>query len=275
MNVLYCGDQGVEKGIFLSAASILATAKERVDFFIMTASVGKRAKISDDFVARLAASLSKIRKDFGVRLIDATQSFGSYLPTANMGTRFTPLCMLRLFADRENAIPEKILYLDADVLALKDFGELYDEDMTDVEIAGVPDRYGSFFFGNVFKRDYLNSGVLLLNMTEIRKSGLFERCRKTCAEKKMFMPDQSALNKAAKKKKVNRKFNEQGSIKKQTVFKHFTTFFRFFPFFKAVTIKPWEIEKVRSDLKINQFNRLYDFYKKEYLSAAIDDKTAV
>ena len=53
-------------------------------------------------------------------------------------------------------------------VAGKDFTEFYYQNMENVEIAGVLDYYGSWFFRkNIFKRDYLNSGVLLMNMVQL------------------------------------------------------------------------------------------------------------
>ncbi|MEE0897611.1 MAG: glycosyltransferase, partial [Acutalibacteraceae bacterium] len=197
-----------------------------------------------------------------VTLLDISEIFCRYLPLANMGTRFTPLCMLRLFADVVSEIPDRILYLDTDVLCRGDFKEFYYSDITDIEIAGVPDRYGKWFFGNIFKHDYLNSGVLLMNMSNIRKSGLFEKCRSLCRDKKMFMPDQSALNKLAVKHKVPAKYNAQGKIKPDTVFKHFTTFFKFFPYIRAVTVKPWHTDKLHNELKIFEFDDIIEEYQR-------------
>jgi len=194
--------------------------------------------------------------------LDISDIFNKYLPTANMGTRFTPLCMLRLFADMLPEIPDRILYLDTDVLCRKDFKDFYYLDISNVEIAGVPDRYGKWFFGNIFLHDYFNSGVLLMNMSNIRKSGLFEKCRCMCRDKKMFMPDQSALNKLAVKQKVSAKYNAQGKIKSDTVFKHFTTFFKFFPYIHSVTIKPWHKDKLHSELKIYEFDYILDEYER-------------
>lgn len=170
--------------------------------------------------------------------------------------------MLRLFADTVPEIPDKILYLDADVLCRANFSRLYYSDITNIEIAGVADKYGKWFFGNVFKHNYLNSGVLLMNVKNIRKSGVFAACRKLCCNKKMFMPDQTALNKLAIKKKIPTCYNEQGRIKKNTVFKHFTTYFKFFPFFKTVTVKPWEQEKLHKKLKIFEFDYIFEEYKR-------------
>ena len=187
----------------------------------------------------------------------------TYLPLANMNTRFTPLCMLRLFADITPEIPEKILYLDTDVLCRADFSGLYKTDMAEFHIVGVPDRYGKWFFGNILKHNYLNSGVLLMNMEKIRKDGVFLKCREMCRDKKMFMPDQTALNKSAKKRKISAKYNNQGKIKDDTVFKHFTTYFKFFPYIKTVTIKPWELEKMHNQLKIFEFDDILKSYERQ------------
>lgn len=129
---------------------------------------------------------------------------------------------------------------------------------------GVLDYYGRWFFkNNIFKFDYINSGVLLLNLSKIKQTELFKKARKMCQNKKMFMPDQSSLNKLAVSKKIEpRKFNEQRKLKKDTVFQHFTTSFRFFPWFRIVTIKPWDIENVHKRLKIFEYDDILEEYQK-------------
>ena len=259
---MFCGDRGVCEGIFLSSLSICKNTKEDLNIYILTASIGAHSAIPQSFAEMLQTALAEKNSGNRVTLIDAGDAFDNYLPYANMGTRFTPFCMLRLFADLIDEIPEKILYLDTDVLCRADFGEFYHSDISDIEIAGVPDRYGKWFFGNVLKHDYLNSGVLLMNMASIRKSGLFARCREMCRDKKMFMPDQSALNKLAVKRKVSGRYNAQGRIRHDTVFKHFTTFFKFFPYVRAVTIKPWHTERLHNELKIFEFDDILEEYQR-------------
>ena len=83
-----------------------------------------------------------------------------------------------------------------------------------------------------------------------------------CRDKKMFMPDQTALNKLASKRKIPGKYNNQGKMKSDTVFKHFTTFFKFLPRFKAVTIKPWQIDKLHNELKIYEFDDILKEYQR-------------
>lgn len=79
----------------------------------------------------------------------------------------------------------------------------------------------------------------------------------------MFMPDQTALNRLAAKKKVPSMYNEQGKIKDDTVFKHFTTFFKFFPKFKAVTVKPWDVKRMHEVLGLYEFDGLISECRKE------------
>ncbi len=262
MNILFCGNKGVCKGIFLSALSLCKNTECGINFYILTAALEDNDAIPQSFADDLACVLREKNEKHNVFLFDITKDFIRYLPLANMGTNFTPFCMLRLFADTVKEIPDKILYLDADVLCRCDFTQIYDINMGKFDIAGVPDRYGKWFFGNVFKHDYLNSGVLLLNMENIRENGLFEKCRKMCRDKKMFMPDQSALNILAVKRKLPGKYNNQGKIKKDTVFKHFTTFFKFFPKIRTVTIKPWHIEKMHNELKIFEFDDILFEYQR-------------
>lgn len=262
MNVLYCGDSDVRDGIFLSVLSLCKNTTEKLDIYILTADVDERCAIDAQFADRLDSRVKEHKYGGSVTLINASEHFLRYLPEANMGTRFTPLCMLRLFSDEVEAIPDRILYLDADVLCRADPRELYHSDIEDIEIAGVPDRYGKWFFGNVLLHNYLNSGVLMMNMRRIRESGLFEKCRRMCRDKRMFMPDQSALNKLAVKRKLPEKYNAQGRIRRDTIFKHFTTFFRFFPYVHPMTVKPWQPDKLHDELKIFEFDDIINEWQR-------------
>ena len=107
---------------------------------------------------------------------------------------------------------------------------------------------------------------MLLNLEKIKETGLFKKSRKVCQEKKMFMPDQSSLNKIAINKKIMpRKYNEQRKLQKDTVLQHFTTSFRLFPILHTVTVKPWNIEELHDKLKITEYDDILEdfcnFYK--------------
>ncbi len=266
MNILYCGDKNIADGTLLSVLSLMEYSSEPLSIYLLTASLKTENKVylplTYEFAYKLERKVKEKDPESSVTLIDATELFSRNLPAANLDTRFTPFCMLRLFADKIPSLPERILYLDNDVICRKDFSEFYYQDIENYELAGVLDYYGKHFFRkNPLKFDYINSGVLLLNLKKIRETGLFRSCRRICKTKKMFMPDQSAINKLCTAKKLcSGKYNEQRKLRKDTVFHHFTTSFRFFPVFRKVSVKPWQIDKVRSVLKIHEYDALFSSY---------------
>ena len=143
MNILYCGDIGISRGVLVSILSILKHNKGVLHFYILTinyettiAFTKKAAKILDELVKKTNA------KSF-VKLIDATDVFAQNLPKKNMGSYFTPASMLRLYIDKvpEIAKLDKVLYLDYDVVCRGDLTEFYEMDLTGIEAAGVLDIY--------------------------------------------------------------------------------------------------------------------------------------
>lgn len=264
MNVLFCGDGNIADGVVISVISLLKNTHETLNIYILTASFETGSTISKALESTFAEKLKKYVQNKNpansVTLIDITDIFVENPPIANIRTRFTPFCMLRLYADLIPQLPDKIMYLDNDVICRKSPYEFYNTPITDFEIAGCLDYYGSHFFKKkLFKKDYINSGVLLLNLAKIRKTGLFERCREYCKNNQMFMPDQTAINKLSKHKKIcKRKFNEQRKLKNDTVFQHFTTSFRFFPYFHTVSVKPWNIEGMHKILKLYEYDNILE-----------------
>lgn len=269
MNILFCGDRNVQDGLLIAVLSLLENTQEHLDIYVLTLDMSMNGRIyspiEQTFVDYLNETVSAQYDDrLYTKLIDTTDLFKDETPDANLSTRFTPCCMLRLFADKIDEIPDRILYLDTDVICRRDFGDFYYQNMDGVEIAGVLDYYGSWFFRkNIFKRDYLNSGVLLMNMCELRKTGLLSSCRHMCTTKQMFMPDQSALNKLSVSKHIcERKYNDQRRLHSDTVFQHFTTHFKFFPYVRTETVKPWQTEEVTTILHIpeSEYGALFAKY---------------
>lgn len=262
MNILYCGDRNIADGLMLSILSLLKHTNAQLNIYVLTMSYcdGTRTvhPLPGELISQIDRRVKQYRPENSVTLLDISDLFAQQLPKANLDTRFTPCCMLRLYADLLPQLPDRILYLDNDVLCRKNFRAFYEQDIRDCELAGVLDHYGKWFFRkNPFRLDYLNSGVLLLNLKQIRKTGLFRKCRKLCAQKKMFMPDQSAINQlSVSKKRLDRRYNEQRRLRRDTVFQHFTTSFRFFPWFHTVSVKPWQIDRMHQVLKLHEYDDL-------------------
>lgn len=266
MNILYSGDGNTLDGIIISVLSLCKAVDEPINVYILTSSVETEERqhkpLPPDFAAFLEETVRKYSPEHSVKLYDISDMFREELPTANMGTRFTPCCMLRLFADEVEDIPDRILYLDNDVICRLSPLDFYYQNLDNSSLAGVLDYYGSWFFRkNIFRRDYLNSGVLLLNMKRIRENGLFRKCREKCRDDEMFMPDQSALNKLCEDKKICKgKYNDQRRGHKNTVFRHYTTSFRLFPWFHSVSVKPWNIEGMHKTLGEYEYDALLSDY---------------
>ncbi len=264
INILYCGNFKVFDGILTSLLSIVKYNKEPLNIFFLTMdlqdmnkdfrSISERELFVLNEIIKKANSLSKISK------IDLTEKFRKeLLKSPNIITKYTPYIFLRLFAEDLDKIPNKILYLDADIMLLGDIRQLYDINVENYEYAAARDYYGKFFF----YPNYINSGVLLLNMKKIRETKLFKRTLELVCKKRIFLPDQTALNKLTKHKLIiSSKFNSQRRIKKETIVRHFCKTIRFFPFFHTVNVKQWDIERVHSFLKCYVFDDIFEKYLK-------------
>ena len=268
MNILYCGDKGIAWGVLVSILSLIKHNSGPLNIYIMTinyedtkAFTEKAAKFLDELVKE------KNAKSF-VKLIDATEVFVKNLPKKNMGSYFTPCSMLRLYADKvpELAKLDRILYLDYDVVCRGDIAVFYNTNLDGIEAAGVLDIYGKNFYHyhGIFNFDYMNSGVMLFNMPECIKTGMFEKAVKLCMQRWMMLADQAALNKSITRRKLMpRKYNEQGERPREdTVLHHFSNNFKFWPYFRVQKVKPFEVEKIHNVLKITEYDDILKEYEK-------------
>lgn len=222
------------------------------------------------FTEKTAKYLDKLVKQTNpksfVKLIDATEVFVKNLPKKNMGSYFTPCSMLRLYMDRvpEIAKLDRILYMDYDVVCRGDISEFYNMNLDNIEAAGALDIYGRiwYHYHGLFKQDYMNSGVMLFNLPECIKTKMFEKAVNLCAKRWMMLADQAALNKAISNRKlIDRKYNEQEERpRKDTILHHFSNNFKFWPYFRVQKVKPFEIDKIHSVLKITEYDDILKKY---------------
>lgn len=117
-------------------------------------------------------------------------------------TRHGKAALLRLCLPKLLPQLKKILYLDGDVIVLSSLTELYNTHLGKNYIAAVKDTlpiYHPQYIKNLNISDthwYFNSGVVLLNLEELRKINLLEEI-KSFAQKhfhEITLPDQDALN---------------------------------------------------------------------------------
>ncbi len=267
MNILYCGDKGIRDGVLISILSLLKYNSGPLNIFIATIDFDKTKPFDAKAADFLDKLVKKKNKQSFVKLIDATKVFVDNLPKKNMKSYFTPCSMLRLYMDRfpEFEKIDRVLYLDYDVVCRNDIADFYNTDIDGIEAIGVLDLYGKYFYHyHGFKFDYMNSGVMLFNLEECRKTKMFEKAVRLCGERWMMLADQAALNKSISKRKIiSRKYNEQSERPKEdTVLHHFSNNFKFWPFFHVQKVKPFEIEKVHGVLKIHEYDDILEEYSR-------------
>ena len=240
------------QGILISLLSITENTKEQLNVFILT---GDFSKIKKQYVPIeerdrrfLEKQIQRANPKSLVILLDASEYVNKELGNSiNLKNFYTPYTLLRLFLDKFKWMPDKILYLDADTIVMGDIKELYDINIDNYEYAGAKDYLGRVFIN----RNYINAGVLLLNMNQIRATGLFVKCRYLLKIKKLAFPDQDALNKMAMAKFfLDSRFNEQRKLRKNTLIRHYCKSIRWLPVFHTINVKPWDIASMHKKQKV-------------------------
>lgn len=268
MNIVYAGNKNVQDGLFLSVMSIIKHTNRKINIYVLTMDLSDIDKtylpIPDHVLNKLEQLLKEKNKDSKVIKLDLTTIFKKSMnENKNLDNRYTPFALLRLYLDQVDEIPDKVLYLDVDTMAHNDISTLYDINIDKYELAGARDRYGKFFLMFKYGFNYMNSGVLLLNMKKIKETGMFEKVRKLLDTKKVFLSDQSGINKMVKHKKIiNYRFNSQKVVKNNTVIRHFSMQFRIFPKWNFVNIKPWHTEQLHKVYKCHDFDETINAYAK-------------
>lgn len=255
INVLFSGNAGVFDGILSCMLSIFkrTRTKETFRFFVYTMDV---TRIKPEYQAVSEAQiafLNKIAKKYDsqneVIRVDVTELYErEFGGCPNEQAYCSPYTLLRLFADIVEGMPEKLLYLDVDILLNRDISLLYNIDISGYEYAAARDHYGKY----LINPNYINAGVLLLNMKEIRKTGLLRKARKLIKEKKLLFADQSAVYRSTTKKKMlPQRFNDQKFLHKHTVVRHFSKRLFYLPYPHTANIKQW---------KVSEMHRIFRYY---------------
>lgn len=260
--LMYCGNVKVFDGMLISLLSIIKYVKLPLDVYVLTMDLQdmneKYIPVNHAQVGFLEGIIRKVNDQSRIHLVDVTDVFKKEMEgSPNLATNYGPYTLARLFADFVPDIPDILLYMDTDTIAHGDITEVFETDIYGYEYAAAIDYLGKFFLFPT----YQNAGVLLLNMKLIKENGFFGRVREWCRTKKMFFPDQTALNRLVPKKKFfSTRFNEQRMLHKNTVIQHFSKSIRLLPFYHTINIKPWEIERMHSIYKIHAYDDILEEY---------------
>lgn len=265
VNILFCGNDGVFDGFLTCMLSLMKRTQtpEPFAFHIFTMELPrlspKYTGISEEHIALLQATIKKYNAANTLTVTDVTalyeQEF-AYCP--NEGAYCSPYTLLRLLADLVGDMPDKLLYLDADILFQRDVHLLYDTDISGCEYAAARDHYGKY----LLYPNYINAGVVLFNMQKARQNGLFEKARNELRRKKFLFADQTALIHATTKKKLlPQRFNDQKFLHPHTVVRHFSKRLFWLPYPHTENIKQWQTDKVHGVFHYHQFDDILDEYR--------------
>lgn len=270
INILLCGNQKVFDGALTELISITNKTKETIKCYIFTMDVSRIKPeytcITDEQIKFLNKVVKSKKSNNEVIKLDITNLYEEEFGNCKNETAYcTPYTLLRLLADLVPEMPDKILYLDIDMMAGDDISKLYNIDVSEYEYAAVREKYGSIFIWP----DYINAGMLLLNMKKIKETGLLEKARDLIKTKKMLFADQDAIYRSTTKKLLlPRIYNEQSKFnKKDTVICHFCKRLLLLPYPRTENYKQWHIEQVHKVLKCHAFDKDLEEYvklKEEY-----------
>lgn len=266
INLLLCGNEKVFDGALSQLVSIINRTKSAINCYIFTMDATRLNEnfkpITDQQVKFLDNVVKRKNISSSVKKVDVTDIYNKeFMGSKNETAYCTPYTLLRLlsdlvFEDIENI--EKLLYLDIDIMVGGDIAKLYDIDIEGYEYAAVKEKYGCW----MIRPDYINAGMLLFNMKEIRKNKLLEKSRILIRKRKLLFADQDAIFWSTTKKKIiPRIYNEQSKFnKKDTIICHFCKRLMWFPYPHTENYKQWNIEQVHSVLKCHYFDKDLEEY---------------
>lgn len=271
VNILFCGNDKVFDGMLTCALSILkrSASEEPFTFYVFTMDVSHIKEtylpVTDAQLAFFERVIKTYHSENCAIKIDVTslymEEFGG---CPNEDAYCSPYTLIRLFADKVTELPDKILYLDIDIMFNRDIHLLYDIDISGVEYAAARDHYGKY----LISPNYVNAGVLLFNLAEMRKTGLLEKARTLIKTKKLVFADQSAIIRATTKKKMlPQRFNDQKFLHQHTVVRHFSKRLFWLPYPHTDNIKQWHVSRVHKIFRYYQFDDIlyeYIYLKEKY-----------
>ncbi len=273
INVGFAGNAHVFPGLLMALTSIWKNASRPVDAYILTGDFHDLDSSYRPFSAEMISYLEKVGHAYhpenAIHVIDMTPFKEDIYRCKGIKSRFSIYAYLRLYYDKVDGMPDRLLYLDIDTVCLKDIAPLFDTDLKGNSIGAILDPVAIKWISPV----YCNSGVLLLDMKKIRSNGRLALCRKMVQKRRMFMPDQSAINKWFKDDilRLDGKYNEQIHVKEDTAIRHYCTVFKVFPYIHYIKAKPWgdleEFHKQRKEYDLDPFllycHRLLESFQKK------------
>ena len=186
--VLTCDDKYAQHAA-VTIVSVVKNTKRKVHFYVFDCGI-------------LPENLERLKRlDVGSNVLEVVQvqkieAFENY----KYRQCYSPAIMYRLATAEILPHLDKVLYLDCDVVAVRDVGELWDIDLGDKLLAGkdalefYDDRITDLECGCRYNKIYFHTAVLLMNLKKMREWHFFEKVIETVKRAPCFScPDQGIL----------------------------------------------------------------------------------
>lgn len=194
--VAFATDLGYLNPTLVAISSMLKNAKDTTFYDIYILSPSNCA----EQIQKETSFLKEKYKNFSLNVVDMKDSFSNVKMSISHITEQT---YYRLKLPSILSKYDKCLYLDGDIIVNGDLAELYRNNITDHWIAGV--RAPGYYYPNDWVEkhtkeiglpsisNYVNAGVLLINLKEFRKNNLEEKMI-SLIPKRFSSQDQDILN---------------------------------------------------------------------------------
>lgn len=173
--VVYCGTYDVYMNMVASCKSLLATTPVDAVYFL----------IEDD---EFPGDLPEIVHTINIKPL-ANELFSKDGP--NYNNAWTYMCMIRAAFPDIFARHDRILSLDVDVVVNDNVSDLWDYDLSDYYLAGVPERQRQKSSSDPL---YINFGVVMMNLAKLRQDGLQPKLIEALNKQKFGCPEQDCYN---------------------------------------------------------------------------------
>lgn len=192
LSVAFICDRGYIMQTSVAALSLIGSKKADTALDIHIVGYGL-----DEAQERELLSLG--REDVSVRIVrgDACFTEGDFAVTESRYRVATKAALLKFYLPRLLPELDRVLYLDGDIIVRRDLSEPGGIELGDCLAAAVRDLPQVFYKKRLLGegRDYFNSGVMLLNLAQMRREGTCEKlieAKRACADDKLM--DQNVLN---------------------------------------------------------------------------------
>lgn len=252
MNILISVNESYLDKAEIMLLSVRKNTREKLDIYLLNHS------LDEHHISRFCKFLARHNMSLHIVNVSNTNFDGMTLGNAHFSIEMYYRILAQYLLPKDL---DRILWLDADIVALKDIKHFYNQSFDEKAMVVCPDsKYNSKLIVDIknnlgLPKEYIyfNSGVLLLNLTYLRKNISLENIISLSKEieNKLIYPDQDILNyiyhnkiKYAEWQKYNFQLVEIGKVDKvvldEVVIMHYSG-----PY------KPWNYAH------INSFSKYY------------------